>query len=259
MGDTMKKIIQIILFISLGLAGPQWEDKSAGLLSPGRREIGIFSPFRMGLTNGSEISVNKFLLLPSVAYKTNLSQFHKWKMAYRIQVAYPTMAMRWIQSPLGMKLGEPDMFALISPEFTIPQMISVYGELMGTTGAPSDGRLSINGGLGIGLNGKELAQRATVDLPIIYPRLSVYYNGILIKIGGEYFRQVKERWSYVLDYDMFLMPGDRGRFAFEQKGLLVWSKSQKFRLLFGYKLIAGEYPFGSQAHLLPALDLQFGW
>jgi hypothetical protein len=158
-----------------------------------------------------------------------------------------------------MKLGEPDKFALISPEFTIPQMISVYGELMGTTGAPSDGRLSINGGLGIGLNGKELAQRATVDLPIIYPRLSVYYNGILIKIGGEYFRQVKERWSYVIDYDMFLMPGGRGRFAFEQKGLLVWSKSKKFRLLVGYKLIAGEYPFGSQAHLLPALDLQFGW
>jgi hypothetical protein len=87
----------------------------------------------------------------------------------------------------------------------------------------------------------------------------VYYNGILIKIGGEYFRQVKERWSYVIDYDMFLMPGGRGRFAFEQKGLLVWSKSKKFRLLVGYKLIAGEYPFGSQAHLLPALDLQFGW
>jgi len=29
--------------------------------------------------------------------------------------------------------------------------------------------------------------------------------------------------------------------------------------LTGYKLIAGEYPFGSQAHLLPALDIQFGW
>jgi len=55
------------------------------------------------------------------------------------------------------------------------------------------------------------------------------------------------------------MPGGRGRYTFEHKMLLVWSKSQKFRFLIGYKLIAGEYPFGAQAHLLPALDVQFGW
>ena len=58
---------------------------------------------------------------------------------------------------------------------------------------------------------------------------------------------------------MFVMPSGRGRYTFEHKMLLVWSKSQKFRFLFGYKLIAGEYPFGIQAHLLPALDIQFGW
>jgi len=167
--------------------------------------------------------------------------------------------MRWLQSPLGMKLGEPDMFALISPEFTIPQMLSVYGEMMGTKGTPLEGLLSINGGLGIGLNGKELAQRATIDLPIIYPRLSVYYNGFLIKVGSDYFRQLKGRWFYMIDYDMFFMPGGDGRFAFEHKGLLVWSKNEKFRILLGYKLVAGEYPYGSQAHLFPAVDFQFGW
>ena len=45
----------------------------------------------------------------------------------------------------------------------------------------------------------------------------------------------------------------------EQKGLIVWERTEKFRILFGYKLIAGEYPFGTQAHFLPLLDLQFGW
>ncbi len=243
----------------MGWAEPQLGNGSADLLSTGRREIGLFSPFRMGLNNGAEINVNKFLLFPSVSYKSEMSQFRRWKMAYRIQVAYPTMAMRWLQSPIGMKLGEPDMFALISPEFTIPQMASVYGELMGTIGTASDEQLSINGGISIGLNGKELVQRATVDLPIIYPRLSVYYNGILIKIGGEYYRKFKGRWSYIMDYDMFLMPGGDGRFAFEQKGLLIWTKSRKFKFLFGYKLVAGEYPYGSQAHLFPAMDFQFGW
>jgi hypothetical protein len=40
---------------------------------------------------------------------------------------------------------------------------------------------------------------------------------------------------------------------------LVWTKSNQFRILLGYKLIAGEYPFGSQAHLFPFMDFQFGW
>ena len=55
------------------------------------------------------------------------------------------------------------------------------------------------------------------------------------------------------------MPNGRGRYAFEHKGILMLSKSKKFRMLFGYKLNAGEYPFGVQAHLLPVLDFQFGW
>jgi len=41
--------------------------------------------------------------------------------------------------------------------------------------------------------------------------------------------------------------------------LLVWSKNEKFRILLGYKLVAGEYPYGSQAHIFPAVDFQFGW
>jgi len=55
------------------------------------------------------------------------------------------------------------------------------------------------------------------------------------------------------------MPGGRGRYSFEQQGLLMWQASSTFTFSFGYKLIAGEYPFGSQAHLLPTFDIQLGW
>ncbi|MBN4081291.1 hypothetical protein JYT44_02890 [Caldithrix abyssi] len=259
MDCAVRRIVQVILLLSLGWAATPWGGESASVLPHGRREIGLFSPFRIGLNHASEIAVNKFLLMPNISYKSEIPQFHGWEMAYRLQFAYPTLALRWLQSPLGKELGEPDILALISPEFPIPQMVSVYGELIGTNSAPGAGKLTLNAGVGIGFNGKELAHRATIDLPIIYPRLSVYYNGVLLKVGGEYFRQFKERWSYVMDYDMFIMPGGEGRYAFEQKGLMVWTKSERFRLLFGYKLIAGEYPFGAQAHLLPLLDLQFGW
>ena len=243
----------------LGTVSAQWYGETATTIDERRKEIGLFSPFRMGLRNGTELSVNKFLLMPNVSIKQERPSIREWEIAQRFQLEYPTIGMKWLQSPMGDELGDPDMFALISPQFNIPQMVSIYGELIGTNGLPTKGILTIRGGLGFGLGGNKLSNDATIDLPIIYPRLSIYYNGILMKVGGDYYREFRDSWSYVVDYDMFVMPGGRGRYTFEHKMLLVWSKSQKFRFLIGYKLIAGEYPFGAQAHLLPALDVQFGW
>ena len=64
---------------------------------------------------------------------------------------------------------------------------------------------------------------------------------------------------YLINYEMYLMPGTGGRYAFEQQSVLVWQKSKRLNLSFGYKLIVGEYPFGGQAHLLPTLNIKFAW
>ena len=246
-----------LLFISF-LAG-QWSGSTATNMDVERKEIGLFSPFRMGLNNGSELIVNKFVLIPNIGLKQEQTMFGNWERARIIRVEYPTMGMKWRQSPLGMELGEPNMFALISPQFTIPQMLSFHGEWIGTRPLRDKGTLTLRGGFGFSLGGEKLSDDATVDLPIIYPRLSVYYNGYVFKVGGKYYQSFKESWSYLMDYDMVFMPGGKGRYAFEHKGLMVWTKSQKFRIHFGYKLVAGEYPFGAQAHLFPFLDFQFGW
>ena len=253
----MKKIIFFLFIISVTNA--QWEYETATIIDKGRKEIGIFSPFRVGLQNGMELSINKFIIMPTISIKQSRSSFNKWSMAQKLQLSYPSLGMKWLQSPLGNELGDPNMFALISPEFNIPQMISIYGELIATAGSNHKGRLTLNAGAGFSINGKSLSDEATIDLPIAYPRLSVYFNGLLLKLGGEYYRQINEKLFYVVDYDMFLMPNDKGRYAFEHKSALIWSKNKNFRVLLGYKLIAGEYPFGSQAHLLPSLDFQFGW
>ena len=251
-------IRNIIFVLCFSLVSAQWSSRSANLIDSGRKEIGLFSPIYIGLKNGSELSINKFILMPNIAIKQSRSAFGEWQMAQKFQLEYPTPGMKWFQSPFGMETGDPNMFALISKQFTIPQMVSIYGELIGTRGTENKGRVTISGGIALSL-GEKISEDATIDLPIIYPRLSAYYNGVAIKVGGEYFRQMAENWSYLIDYDMFLMPGGIGRYAFENKGAIIWSKSSKFRIMAGYKLIAGEYPFGSQAHLLPVFDIQFGW
>ncbi len=80
-----------------------------------------------------------------------------------------------------------------------------------------------------------------------------------LNLAGNIIGSLQYSFYYLIDYDMYLMPGGRGRYAFEQQGLAVWQKSNTFRLSFGYKLIAGEYPFGAQAHFLPTINIQFGW
>ena len=74
----MIKIVKIILLLLCGWSNAQWEGKSATVLPNGRNEIGLFSPFRMGLKNASEISVNKFLLMPSISFKSEISQSGVW-------------------------------------------------------------------------------------------------------------------------------------------------------------------------------------
>ena len=134
-------------------------------------------------------------------------------MARIFKVEYPTPGLKWLQSPLGKEMGDPNMFSLISTQFSIPQMLSFYSEIIGTKGKINSGQLSLSAGIGVALNGKNLSDDATIDLPIIYPRLSIYYNDFIIKSGGQYYRKFADSFYYLIDYDMYLMPGGRGRGA----------------------------------------------
>ena len=219
------KIAQILFLFSFISA--QWSSDSAYLLEKNRKEFGIFTPFKMGMNNGSELSINKFLLMPSLSLKQEMSMYKSWKMARKFRVEYPTPGLKWLQSPLGGEMGDPNMFSLISTQFTIPHMLSFFTEFIGTKGSVKSGQLSLSVATGIALNTKDLSNDATIDLTIINPMLSVYYNDFVIGSGAEYLRQISNRFYYLIDYDMYLMPGSAGRYAFEQQSLLVWHKSSR--------------------------------
>ena len=102
-----------LLFI-FSIISAQWSSESAHLLEKNRKEIGLLSPYKMALNNGSEIGVNKFLLMPSIYVKQEISMYNSWKMARKFRTEYPTPGLKWIQSPLGKEMGDPNMFSLIS-------------------------------------------------------------------------------------------------------------------------------------------------
>ena len=71
----------------------------------------------------------------------------------------------------------------------------------------------------------------------------------------------------LVDFDLKLLPGLAevqidpdasklmGEYSLEHKLLLIWNKSENFRVLTGYKFVMGEYPYGSDMRLLPYIPM----
>lgn len=243
----------------LGAANPTWPSGSAYLLPQGHWEVGLFQPLRYGYSNTLEWSTHPLLNLKIPNFRVTVAHdsWRGWARANRYSAYYPTPLMRWLQSPLKTILGDEDLGALIPPEHTIPPLLAVHFDALISKLRPEGILVTNKAGVGIGIGSGPLDSRTSIDLPLVYPRLSLFYNRVLLRLGTDLSGVLTGHWRYLLDYDLFLMPGGEGRYAFEHKGLLVWYKSSRFQVTLGYKLTAGEYPFGVQAQLFPLLDFQW--
>ena len=76
-----------------------------------------------------------------------------------------------------------------------------------------------------------------------------------INLGVDLLRKMNRKLYYLLDVDLRLFPGAEEILAVEHKGMIICRKHELFSIMAGYKLSYGEYPFGTQAHLLPVIDL----
>lgn len=231
-----------------------WSLGSAYLLPKGRLEIGLFQPLRYGLSQSLELSTHPlvFILMPNLSLKWLHNSLGGFTLATRHCITYP--------SPLLRNLAREGIGGLISPEFDIPDMVSLYNEVLLSRNL-TDQHL-FTGKLGIALAKKfgDLDERTTIDLPIVFPRLAVFYHDYSFRFGFDVQGKLFKRWNYLLDADLFYIPKSDENMAFEHKGLVLWTKSLRFQLCVGYKLTYGEYPFGTQWHLLPFLfDLQWSW
>ncbi|MEA1880839.1 MAG: hypothetical protein U9N31_00325 [Candidatus Marinimicrobia bacterium] len=50
-----------------------------------------------------------------------------------------------------------------------------------------------------------------------------------------------------------------GDYPLEHKLLLIWNKSDRFRIMTGYKFVKGTYPYGSDMRLLPYIPMMEKW
>ncbi len=93
---------------------------------------------------------------------------------------------------------------------------------------------------------------------------------LMLRFGADYNKTLTGKWSGFIDGDLFLYPGSKHGFFYESKILLIWSSNSQFRVMVGYKITYGKYPFGNHWQIvppqlptlpkgLPLIDIQISW
>ncbi|MFQ6607876.1 MAG: hypothetical protein ACE5EE_04980 [Fidelibacterota bacterium] len=247
---SVRDVIAVLLLVSLVQAGNEiWSEGTARTLPAGRREVGIFSPWRYGKNDRMEIATHRIanILIPNVRFKLSWPRSDGWFLASRHSFVYPT--------PLLRVISREGTGGIISPEFNVPWILVTRQEVLVTREFERRSLFTAKAGLALALLGGKLDSRTSIDLPVIFPRMVVYYNSWGINLGVDISRPINQKLYYLIDFDLHISPGAEESVALEHKGLLLWRKHDLFSIMVGYKLTYGEYPFGTQAHLFPVLDL----
>ena len=244
----------ILIFSQTVSAQKIWSSASAYTLQEKRIQIGLFQPLRYGYSHNMEFSVHPilFFIVPNFEVKWAHGKTGPFDLATSHSFYYPTYLLRTI--------SREGTGGIISPEFDIPHMFAVYNEVIGTMQFRESNFLTLNAGVAIASRFGKLDKRTSIDLPLIYYRLDVFYNKFQLRFGANIQGKIAGRWQYLADGEFFIIPGKENKKAFEHKGLVLWNKSDTFQISAGYKLVYAEYPFGTQWHLLlPLIDIQKAW
>ena len=261
----IRKLIFTFLLFSICFGDAQnWKSYSANILPKKRFEVGLFQPFRYGYSETLEYSTYPlwFFVMPNLTLKKSHEKFSGYKMASKWSLFYPR--------PILNMVSKKGIGGFIDPTIDIPMMLGFSFSLI-LTKPMSDMDISFNTGIDIGLALDDLDDRVNIELPLLYHRLSVFHNNYGFHTGFDLEKNITDQFSVLVDLDFSILPGMDtkdtdsgitkllGEYSFEHKALLIYRKSETFRLLTGYKFVFGEYPFGPESRLLPFLPLVDSW
>ena len=232
--------------------GDYWYAGTARLLPEGRKVCGLFQPLRYGRSETVEWSLNPALalLIPNGAVKVAAGEMAGWERSWRVSAHYPTLLLRTLtkESTAGVLAPDPTI-----PE--VPHILFARGEMLLTRELTGALTLTVKGGLALALKAGDLDSRNTIHLPIVYPRMAAYEQGYQLNLGADLLATAPLSKRLWVDADLFITPGYDFPLVFEHKGVVVLSRQGRLGVLLGYKLTWAEYPFGSQWHLLPLVDI----
>ena len=166
-------LIAIMAFGIIYAQDKNWSSGTAYSLNKGQWETGLFQPLRYGLSDSRDIATHPFfaVIIPNLTVKqTWKNEINGWTIANRHSAYYPT--------PLLRSITGSGKFKIVSGQFEFPSLISINSDILATKNIGA-GLFTAKVGLMLGLGGSDLSSLSTIDVPLAYPRLAVYYNCLL--------------------------------------------------------------------------------
>lgn len=219
--------------------------------SSGKIDVSMFKLSSYQLNEKLKIKAHPlyFFLNPSIELNWLHKANDKSAFATYHKISYPSLMLNFVK--------KEGTLGIISNEFEIPQMIAIGNGILYSSSFGQDSYWTAKAGIEFSLGGSELDDRTAIDLPVVAPRDEVYYRNYGFNVALSVESHFAGKFRYVVMTEGFLFPADGSRFYWENSLKLVWKISNKFELCGGAFLAYGQYEFGNQWHLLPALD--FNW
>jgi hypothetical protein len=230
----------------------KWGDNTSYIMSAGKWESGIFQSFRYGLSDKFELRTNAIILpvLPNVGIKIALGSANDFVFASEHSVSYPTLFLKTVSFK--------GTGGLISPQYTFPFILSINNVFLVSRPVGSTSLLSADAGFAFSIRGSKPDYQSTIDLPLFYPRMAHYYEGVSLRAGCSFKGLLTRKLFFEESARIYMITRSTDNLFAENSGTIMWAVGRSLRIKAGYILSWGRYPFGNQLQMWPTLDFVFG-
>lgn len=215
-------------------------------LAEGQWSMGVFAPLRYGLSEDLEIDIHPgwAFLAPHIGISHALFKESTWQVTVHHQLGYPT--------PLLKKLAAPGIGGVITPDSIIPQIVAFESDMYASQQSEL-GEITIALGVDVAASIGE-SNYNTIDAPYAFQKSNLYQNTLSINIGmgWEYF--ATEKIGYRNFAQTWYTPTSDNAWVVEDKNSLLFAISDSQQAQIGANVIAGQYPYGWNWHVLPTMD-----
>lgn len=250
----LKIILSLIIISTISISNAQtlkWSDNSADVLEQGRKEVGIFAPFKMGLKNNSEIAVHPilFFVIPNVSYKKQWKANDSYRFTSVHTFTYPTLLLKMFS-----RNGAGGILPATS---TIPQLFKLNNTALLSINKFNQ-KFTFSAGADLCLSAGT-SDFTYIEWHIVYPRTYSLNNFLTPHAGIDITGSIYKNFVYEYKFNSFYLTQSYKGIIIENQLKIAWRKSDKFAVKAGAVHSYGTFPFGKDGGLFPMFDLMFGF
>ncbi len=249
------KLFFIIFILSIsGISRAQslkWSNNTADVLEQGRKETGIFSPFKMGLKNNMELAVHPiwFFIIPNATVKKQWKTTDSYRFASEHTLTYPTILLKM--------LSRNGAGGILPATSTIPQLFKLDNTALFSIDKFNQ-TFTLSAGFDLCLSAGD-SDFPYIEWHFVYPRTYSLNNTFTPHAGIDVTGKIYKKFIYEYKFNTFFLTQVDAGIITENQFKITWQKSDKFAVKAGAVYSYGTFPFGKDGGLFPTFDVMFGF